>query len=307
MIEYFKSLGEKIVSISGVEDDCWINVVGPSEEELFQISAKTGIGLDFLKASLDEEETSRVDLSPKNTLILIGIPTAKKLGNTVSYTVEPLGIIITEKNIVTVSLRKNSILSDFSDGLIKNVQTTLKTSFVLQILMHMSARFIQYLRQINKISSFIENQLYGTLRNKELVQLYDLDKSLVYFSASLKANQQSLERVLRGRVIKLTNDEHDLLEDVLIEVKQACDMAEIYSNVLSKTTEAFTTVRSNNLNHVLKTLIATIIIVAIPILVAIFAILYRNCDGLLDFLKPASISLILMIVAGLILNRKKML
>lgn len=307
MIEYFKSLGDKLSKIPAIEDDCWVNVVAPTEEELFQISAKTGIGVDFLKASLDEEETSRIDLSPKNTLILIGVPTAKKVGNTVSYSVEPLSIIITEKNIVTVSLRKNSILSDFSDGLIKNVQTSMRTAFVLQILMHMSARFIQYLRQINKISSFIENQLYGTLRNKELVQLYDLDKSLVYFRASLEANQQSLEKVLRGRVIKLTSDEHDLLEDVLIEVKQASDMAEIYANVLSKTTEAFTTVRSNNLNHVLKSLISTIVIVAVPLLVAIFAILFKNSNGILDFLKPVGISAVLMIIAGLILNKKKMI
>lgn len=307
MIEYFKTQSDKMARLENIEDNCWVNVVAPTEEELFRVSAKMGVGVDFLKASLDEEETSRIETNDKNTLILIGIPTAKKHDNTVSYTVEPISIIITEHNILTVSIRRNTILSDFSDGLVRNVQTSQKTAFVLQILMHMSARFLQYLRQINKITGFIENQLYGSLRNKELVQLYDLGKALVYFSASLKANEITLEKILRGRVIRLTSDEHDLLEDVLIEVKQAVDMAEIYANVLSKTTEAFTTVRSNNLNRVLKILISTIIVAAIPLIVAVFGIVYKSYSTFNGFLIPVGISVVAVAAASFILYKKKML
>lgn len=306
MIEFFKTSGDKLARIDNIEDNCWVSVTAPTEEELFRVSAKMGVGLDFLKASLDEEETSRIETNEKNTLILIGIPCALKFENTVSYSVQPLSIIITEHNIMTVALKRNTILSDFSDGLIKNVQTEQKTAFVLQILMHMSARFLQYLRQINKITGFIENQLYGSLRNKELVQLYDLGKSLIYFSATLKANEITLEKILRGRVIRLTSDEHDLLEDVLIEIKQAVDMADIYSDILSKTTEAFTTVRSNNLNHVVKMLISIVVVLAIPLIITGFCLLAQSYMSLYRMIIPVAASILLMAAVGIILYKKKM-
>lgn len=303
MIEIFKTDGEKLSRTNTIEENSWVSAVAPTEEELFRLSADTGVGLDFLRAALDEEETSRIETAEGRTLILIGVPCAQRMGNTVSYTVLPLGIVVTERNIITVCLKPNSILSDFSDGLVKNVQTEKKTRFVLQILMRMSARFLQYLRQINKITSFIENQLYGAPRNKELVQLFDLGKSLVYFSASLKASEITLEKILRGRVIRLSAEEHDLLEDVLIEIKQAVDMAGIYSSVLSATIEAFSTVRSNNLNHVLKLLISVVVVLAIPFLVLGF---YRAGASGFALAVPVLVSAVGMVAAGIVLHYKKM-
>jgi magnesium transporter len=306
MIDFYKTTGDKLSRIDGIEENCWVSAVSPTEEELFQISAKMGVGLDFLRASLDEEETSRIETAEGSTLILIGIPCAQKHENTVSYTVAPMSIIITEHNILTVCLKANSIISDFSDGLVRNVQTAQKTRFVLQILMRMSARFLQYLRQINKITSFIENQLYSSLRNKELVQLFDLGKSLVYFSASLKANEITLEKILRGRVIRLSSEEHDLLEDVLIEVKQAVDMSGIYSSVLSGTVEAFSTVRSNNINHVMKLFISVVIVLAIPVIISVFYGISQSGGGISHIWFPAVLSAAAMLAAGIVLHYKKM-
>lgn len=303
MINYYKTAGDKLNRIDGNEEDCWVSVVAPTEEELFQLSAQMSVGLDFLRAALDEEETSRIEASEGRTLILIGIPCAQKHENTVGYTVMPMGIIITERNILTVCLKSNSIISDFADGLVKNVQTEKKTRFVLQILMRMSARFLQYLRQINKITGFIENQLYGSMRNKELAQLFDLGKSLVYFSASLKASEITLEKILRGRVIRLSTEEHDLLEDVLIEVKQALDMASIYSSVLSGTLDAFATVRSNNLSHVMKLLISVVIVLAIPLIVLIAYSIGITGSAVMI---PVTVSAVAMFVAGVVLYYKKM-
>lgn len=301
MINFYKTAGDKLSRIGAIEENCWVSVVSPSEEELFQLSAKTGAGIDLLRAALDEDETSRIEKTDTATLLLVGVPYALKRENTVSYTVVPMGIILTEHNIITVCLKQNSIISDFADGLVKNAQTAQKTRFVLQMLMRVSARYLQYLRQINKITTFIENQLYGNLRNKELVQLFDLSKSLIYFSATLKANEITLEKILRGRVIRLSIDEHDLLEDVLIEVKQAVEMSGIYSNVLSRTIEAFSTVRSNNLNRVMKQLVSIIIILAIPLIFFALVNVYFVSPQLMG------IALLLMVIAAFIFHKMKML
>ncbi|HEX2937662.1 MAG TPA: magnesium transporter CorA family protein [Ruminiclostridium sp.] len=306
MIEYFKTDGDKLCRVDGSQENCWINVVAPTEQELFRLSADASVGIDYLRAALDEEEASRIETGSNGTMILIGVPLAQKHENTVSYSVVPMSIIITDRFIITVCTRQNTIISDFSEGLIKNVQTAQKTRFVLQILMRMSVRFIQYLRQIKKIAGFIENQLYGTLRNKELVQLFGLEKSLIYFSASLKASEITLEKILRGRVIRLNNDEHDLLEDVLIEIKQAVDMSGIYSRVLSGTINAFSTVRANNLNHVLKQLITVLVLISVPL--AVFGFYGMNVVGInkTPFVFPILISAVGMLSAGILLYHKRM-
>lgn len=300
MINFYKTADDKLTKIKGAEEGCWVSAVAPTEEEIVKLAMEVGVMQEFLRAALDEDETARIQTENGQTLILIGVPCAEKHDNTVSYTVLPMSIIITSRNILTVCLKNNSIISDFADGLVKNVQTAQKTRFVLQILMRMSARFLQYLRQINKITNYIEKQLYGSLRNKELIQLFDLGKSLVYFSASLKSNEITLEKILRGRVIKLSEEEHDLLEDVLIEVKQAVDMASIYSNVLSTTIEAFSSVRSNNYNHLMKVLISVIVVIAIPLV--IFSLYGMSRLGIY---LPA-VSAVIMLLAGIFLYNKKM-
>jgi magnesium transporter len=306
MIKFYKTSADKLSRIDTAEEGCWVSVIAPTEEELQRISTEIGVVPEFLHAALDEEETSRIETEDGQTLILVGIPCAEKHDNTVSYTVLPMGIIITSRNILTVCLKDNSIISDFADGLVKNAHTQQKTRFVLQIMMRMSARFLQYLRQINKITSYIEKQLYGLLRNKELIQLFDLGKSLVYFSASLKANEVTLEKLLRGRVIKLTEEEHDLLEDALIEVKQAVDMEDIYSSILSGTIEAFSSVRSNNLIRVMKTLISVVIVLFIPIIIFAFYSMNISVLPMPFFWFPLTLSAVAMLVAGLVLHHKKM-
>lgn len=303
MIGFYKTVGEKLSRIDAIEENCWVNAITPTEEELMRLCADTGVGLDYLRAALDEEETSRIESSEGKIMILIGVPCAQKRENTVSYTVVPMSIIITEKNIITVCIKPNSILSDFADGLVKNVHTAQKTRFVLQILMRMSARFLQYLRQINKITGFIDNQVYGLMRNKELAQLFGLGKSLIYFSVSLKASEITLEKILRGRVLHLSNEEHDLLEDVLIEVKQALEMSSIYSRVLSSTIEAFSTVRANNLNHILRLLISVVVLFAIPLIIFLgFSVSAQRFPVVI----PVFVSVFCMAVAGIALYYKKM-
>lgn len=249
-----------------VEDGCWVNLTYPTEDELSTVVATLGVDGGFLRAALDEEETSRIDTEDGQTLIIIDLPSvepAEKDGAVV-YSTLPLGIIVTERHIITVCLKESSIIRDFQDGMVKNAETQKRTSFILYLLLWVAKRFLQYLKQIDKIYNYMERQLYKSQRNKELIQLLDLEKSLVYFNTSLKSNEVTLEKILRGRIITLYEEDHDLLEDVLIEVRQAIEMASIYSSIISGMMDAFASVISNNLNVIMKVLTSLTILLTIP-------------------------------------------
>lgn len=198
---------------------------------------------------MDEEESSHIDSEDNNTLVVIDIPMVEKEGKNITYSTMPMGLILTEKNIITVSIRDNSVVDEFSRGLVKGVQTNLKTRFLLHIMLRVATRYLQYLKQIDKISNYVETELRESMKNSEPLQLLDIEKSLVYFSSSLKGNEITLEKIMRGRVIKLYDEDQDLLEDVLIEVKQAIEMSNIYLNILSGTMDAFASVISEQSEH----------------------------------------------------------
>lgn len=264
MIDYFKTAGGRIMPISEWEPGCWINMTNPTDEEVEHISITRKIEPDFLRAALDEEETSHIDAEDDQTLIILDVPISERVGNAMYYSTLPVGIILTKDDIVTVSLKPNSTLGEFASGICKNVRTDLKTQFVLNIFIKIAKRYLQYLKQIDKLSAFVEKQLHKSMKNKELFQLLELEKSLVYFSTSLKSNETTLEKIFRGRYIKLYEEDQDLMEDVLIEVKQAIEMSNIYSSILSGMMDAFASVISNNLNIVMKVLTSVTILLTIP-------------------------------------------
>ncbi len=268
MIKYFKTVNNAVTEVDKAENGCWISVIAPSEEEIKTVIEDFGLDAGFVRSALDEEESSRIENEENQTLIIVDYAVAETdAQNAILYSTIPMGIILTSTNVVTVSLKENIILSEMSSGVIKNVQTHLKTRFVLMILLRIATKFLQYLKQIDKITYFMEKELHKSMKNKELIQLLDLEKSLVYFSTSLKANEVTLEKILRGRVIKLYEEDQDLLEDVLIEIKQAIEMAGIYSSILSGMMDAFASVISNNLNIVMKRLTIITILMAIPTIV----------------------------------------
>lgn len=305
MLTFYKTVDSHIKPLSGPEAGCWLNVVNPTEEEIHRLTGEFGIEQNLVRAALDEEESSRIDQEGSHTLLIVDMPVAEKTENSVSFSTIPMGIILTDTCIVTVCLKENTVMTEFAQGLVKNVQTAMKTRFVLIILLRLAARFLLYLRQIDKVSNYIEKQLHGSLKNKELIQLLDLEKSLVYFSTSLKANEITLEKILRGRVIKLYEEDQELLEDVLIEVKQAIEMSNIYSSILSGTMDAFASVISNNLNNVMKILTSITVVLAIPTIVFSF----YGMNTRLPFpyyWVPLAISAVGMAVTGFLLYRKKM-
>ena len=266
MINYYMTTEGKICSVDGLQKGCWVSVQTPTTQEIEYLVDTLGIDPDFVKSSLDEEETSRIEKEGDQTLIIVDVPVTQKPEDETSvlyYTV-PVGFIVLPDYIITISLRESPILQEVAAGLVKNVRTEYKTNFLLMLLLRIAIRFVQYLRQIDKISVITERQLHRSMRNKELIQLLSLEKSLVYFSTSLKSNETTLEKIHRGRVIKLYEDDEDLLEDALIEVKQAIETCNIYSGILSGTMDAFASIISNNLNIVMKVLTSITIVMAIP-------------------------------------------
>ena len=306
MIKYYKTVDNKVIEIEKAETGCWISVISPSEEEVEYLVETYGFDRGFVKSALDEEESSRVEIEEEQTLIIVDYAISQKeeAGDAIIYSTMPLSIIVTKNYVVTVSLMDNVILHEMANGTVKNVQTSLKTRFILLILLRIAAKFLLFLKAIDKMSSQSEKKISKSLKNKELLQLLALEKSLVYFSTSLKSNEVTLEKILRGRVIKLYEDDQDLLEDVLIEIKQAIEMANIYSNVLSGTMDTFASVISNNLNIVMKTLTMITIIMEIPTI--IFSYYGMNVTGLPYPVSwfPVVISLIAMSI-GLIIIRDK--
>ncbi|WHH61431.1 magnesium transporter CorA family protein [Petroclostridium sp. X23] len=309
MLGYYKTIEGRIQPIDRIEEGCWINMICPNEEEIESVLRTLHVDAGFLKAALDDEETSRIEIEDNQTLIIIDIPLAQKDQDAIIFSTIPLGIVITDKNIITICLKENSVIREFSDGVAKNVYTNLKTRFILQLFFKVATRYLQYLKQIDKISNEVEKQLHRSMKNKELIQLLDLEKSLVYFSTSLKANEITMEKILRGRTIKLYEEDQDLLEDVLIENKQAIEMSNIYSSILSGTMDAFASVISNNLNIVMKFLTSVTIVLSLPTMVASFYGMNVELplqDSPLAFIFTIILALILTIAATLVLLKRKM-
>lgn len=306
MLEILKTTNNEIVRTDAFEDGAWINLVNPSEEEIIRVSKALNVEMEFLKATLDEEERARIETENGQLVIIVDIPIIEKEGKINLYITIPLGIIYTNNNIITVCLKEDTILKDFTRKKVKGFLTQYKTRFILQILYRNSARYLQYLKHIDKISSRIEQDAHKSMKNKELIQMLKLQKSLVYFSTALKSNEVILEKLMRQEIIKNYQEDTELLEDVIIENKQAIEMANIYSNILTGTMDAFASIISNNLNIVMKFLTTVTIVMAIPTMISGF--FGMNVDiplkGPYAFWCIFGVSLSICAVAGFTLYRK---
>lgn len=270
MLDIFKTIDDTLFKLEEIEDGAWISLVDPTTEELDFIEDELGVDRDFLRAALDEEESARLESENDQVLILVDTPYVEKTDDRIIYETLPLGIIITSNNIITICLKNSIVLDQFEKNSIRTFYTYKKYRFLYQLLYKNAQRYLLYLRQIDKMSNYIETQLHQSMKNKELMQLMDLEKSLVYITTSLKANQVVLEKILRLNIIKKYSEDEDLLEDVIIENKQAIEMANIYSGVLRGTREAFASIISNNLNIVMKLLTSITILMAIPTMFSSF-------------------------------------
>lgn len=250
--------------LSKIEPGAWIHLGDPSGTEIDAVSAELGIDAELLRAPLDEEESARIDYEDGVNTIIVDIPHIVPTNDGFSYETIPLGVFLTPENIITVCLEETALAEDFWSNRVRDFDTAKKTRFLLQLLYRNATKYLRYLRMIDKASDRLENRLHKSMRNRELIQMLRLSKSLVYFSTSLKANEVILEKIMRSHNILKYEEDSDLLEDVIIENKQAIEMAGIYMEILSGTMDAFASLVSNNLNIVTKFLASMTIVMAIP-------------------------------------------
>lgn len=263
----------KTAEINEFKKGSWINLVNPSDDEIKKVCENINIQEDFIRYSLDLEEKARIDQEEDDNTVLfvVDVPIIEKDNESILYTTMPLGMIVVRDDFfITVSLRKNKVIEDFEKGKVKSFATYKKSRFILQILYANSSYFLTYLKQINKETEVTEAKLKDSMKNKELLKMLSLEKSLVYFSTSLKSNEVVMEKTMKGKILKLYEEDEDLLEDAIIENKQAIEMGKIYSDILSGTMDAYASLISNNLNVVMKFLASITLVIAVPTMISSF-------------------------------------
>jgi magnesium transporter len=262
----------KLEKITEFEKGCWIRLVSPTEGEIRQLQRYVKVPDEFVRYSLDEEERPRIDYDDDEhkVLILADFPYFDSEGPETRYITVPMGIILADDCIITISLREAPVLDMFEKGLVRDFYTQYHTRFALQVLLFGAKNFLTMLRYMDKTIDGAERQLSRSISNNELFTLMQLGKSLIYFTTSLKSNQAVVERLMRFRLIKKYEDDEDLLEDVLIEYNQALEMANIYASIINGTMDAYASIISNNLNVVMKFMTAMTIVLTVPSLITGF-------------------------------------
>lgn len=267
---YNTDLGtNKFEKIKEFRPGSWINLVNPTAEEIETVCSNLKIEDEFIKYPLDYEEQARIDMEDDMTLFVIDVPVIEDNKEGKSYSTMPLGLIVVrDEYFISVSLKKNRIIEAFEKGRIKGMFTYKKTRFLLQILYLNASYYLNDLKKINKEAENTVQALQKSMRNKELIQLLNLENSLVYITTSLKANELVMEKTARGKVLKSYEEDDEILEDAIIENRQAIEMGKIYSDILSGTMDAYASIISNNLNVVMKLLASITIILSVPTLIA---------------------------------------
>jgi magnesium transporter len=269
MIHYHKTGEQGLETIDEIVKNCWINVVDPTPDELAQLRALE-IPPEFITYPLDLDERPRVEREEGYTLILLRVPYHQGDASDLPYITVPLGIVLNGQWIMTICRYDHEILHEFVAGKIRGLATAKRNRFILHLLLSAANKYLSNLRDINKIVEGLEDQLQMSMRNRELLGLLKYQKSLVYFTTALKANELMMERLHRSGFFRTYPDDEDLLEDVITENQQAIEMTNIASNILSSMMDAFASIINNNMNIVIKFLTAITIVLTLPTVITSF-------------------------------------
>ena len=259
----------KFEKIKEFRPGSWINLVNPTAEEIETVCSNLKIEDDFIKYPLDYEEQARIDIEDDMTLFVIDVPVIEEDNEGKNYSTMPLGLIVVrDEYFISVALKKNRVIEAFEKGRVKGMFTYKKTRFLLQILYLNASYYLNDLKKINKEAENTVNDLKKTMKNQDLMKLLRLENSLVYITTSLKANEVVMEKTARGKVLKSYEEDDEILEDAIIENRQAIEMGKIYREVLNGTMDAYASIISNNLNVVMKFLASITIVLSLPTLIA---------------------------------------
>lgn len=301
----------KLEETEKIEKGVWINIVKPTTEEISKICMMLNITENFLLYPLDLAEKPHIDLDNDNTLITVDVPITQKQDRNIYGTI-PLGMILVKDDyFVTISQYEVDAIKELLNNYkIFDVYTDKKSRLVFQLLYQISSDFIRYMGYISRDIDMFEKSLQKAMKNKELVLLFSFEKTMIYFNASLKANQSVLQKISRGRTLKLYDEDNDILDDTLIENRQAIEMVQTYSDILNGIIDIFGTIVSNNLNTVMKWLASVTVIIAIPTMIASFMgmnVKFPFISNVPAFYGIIAISIIATLIVTFILKKKDML
>jgi magnesium transporter len=264
MINYYTEKNHQIYTLDFVPDSGWVSLIDPTDDELREIESRFNISPEDCRAALDLDERSRIDIDDDYRLLLVNIPTREETSERELYTTIPLGIILTKSHVITICSKDTHILRGFANGKERDFHPGKQSRFVFQIMYATARRYMIYLRLIEKKIDAVEAEFNRAQKNKEILELMKLEKSLVYFRTGLRSNEAVLEKLVRTDVIKKFEEDAELLEDVIVENKQAIEMAKIHTEILTSLSNTFASVISNNLNVAMKVLAMITLVMVIP-------------------------------------------
>jgi magnesium transporter len=310
VVQIFKSVGSELLHLDEIVSGCWIHLCDPSPAELSRVHEQLGVPEDFLAAPLDMDERARTERDDPFLLIILRIPFYRGKEDPVPYSTIPLGIVLSEKAVVTVCAVETEMMRELTLGTLRNFSTGKRNRFLLRIFLKTASRYLQYIRVMNKAVEHVEDQLQTAQRNEELFELLQFQKSVTYFMAALRANESVMARLQRSQMFQEYPEDEELLEDVLTEMRQAIEMTDITGNILTQMMGAFASIISNNLNVVMKFLAAVTIILTLPTMVASFYgmnVPLPLAEHPLAFAAVAGLALAMILATVFIFRRKSLL
>jgi magnesium transporter len=310
MIQYFKNVSHKTIQTDKPEIGTWVNVLPPlKKEEFTELSDALDIPIDFLTDSLDIDERTRFEEEDNVRLVVLKTPTENNSFNESDayYITIPICIILTHNQIVTVNSFENPAMKKFLSTF-QNRHPDKKNMMVLKIFEKVVQNFMEYLKEINHRRNLLEQKLYDASKNEQLLQLMRIQKSLVYFVTALRSNELLFMKLERTNFLGLNDDEKEFLGDLIVDTSQALEMANIYTNILSSTLDAFASIIANNQNEVLRKLSVITIVLSFPILIS--SLFGMNVPSGFEHSKyafyiVAFLSLVIALVIGLFFVRRK--
>ena len=268
MVKRYITQGNLLMEVNRADGGCWVNLVAPTLEECVQIAQEFQIDLADVRAALDDEESSRVDVSNEYSLILFDVPSVEYRHQREAYTTIPLGLILVNDVLLTVCAEATPVLKNFLENTVKEFSTKKQMRFIYQIFLRSCMLYQSYLRIIDRKRKEIEAHIGDDTEEMELIDLHELESNLVYFDTSLRANKVVLDRLMRYSRIKKYPEDQDLLDDVVVENQQAIEMTRIYRDIIQGTRELLSSLMDNRLNSAMKYLASITIVMAIPTIIS---------------------------------------
>ena len=313
MITYWQQIDGQFTKTKKDELDgrkpVWIDARNVNRDETAELQKEYDIDQDHILDILDPDELSRMEDGEGYILTIVRVPVYDPNAETPYFAV-PVGIIIKGKTIITLCWTDCEILKDFGNNRVKNVRLTDFPSFIVQIMNRANLNFLRYLKEINRRSTSIQNEMRQEIVNQEIMLMLGLEKSLVYFTTSLRSNALLLQKMKVTKLIKFDEEDIDFVEGVSIDNRQAIEMADTYSNIIFGVMDAFSSVTSNNLNIVMKKLAIINLVMMAPTFITSFfgmnfKLPFENLPGYVPVIMATILCIISVFLSYWLLNFKK--